>query len=280
MPSVTTIVKKLIPRKMGYWMRRVKLDVRKLLYRGKNFHCPLCDRSYSTFFEGGFDLPVIEKLQIIGAGKRKHAICPGCASNDRDRLLHFVLTNNKLGLLPAYAILHIAPEPALADWLSEFQRKNKSDYIKGVKYHEGFFYGNDIELIDLLSLKYSDEQFDLLICNHVLEHISEDRVAMKEIFRVLKPGGNAILQVPWSPLLDVTFEDETKQSPAEREEFFGQFDHVRVYGKDYPDRLRSVGFDLRILTTKTLEISDQLISKHGLNAKEVVFIASKPKNSL
>ncbi|KAF0128776.1 MAG: putative methyltransferase [Bacteroidetes bacterium] len=268
-------LKKIIPRNAGYFLRKIKLFVRGLFYRGTNFFCPICNKGYRTFFEGGFNLAVIGEYQIIGAGLRKNAICPGCASNDRDRLLYLALNDKNLKLLPADSILHIAPEPSLAGWIETKQRKNKGSYTKGVKYHEGFYYGNDVQLMDLLHLPFDDNSFDLLICNHVLEHIPDDIGAMREIHRVMKPGSKSILQVPWSPLLNKTFEDNSITKPKEREEKFGQFDHVRLYGTDYPQRLESAGFQVETISVSQLNLPDNILISYGLNRKEIIFVAKK-----
>lgn len=276
MNAVKSIVKQQLPRWAGYQLKKIILGVRSIIYRGNAFYCPICQHGYSKFFDGGFDLPVIEQMQIIGAGKRKHIICPGCASNDRDRLVFMALKSPDLQLLPAGKILHIAPEPALVGFLQKKQQSDGNTYVMGVKYHEGFYYDNSVQLIDLTSLKFNDNTFDLLICNHVLEHIDDDEQAMREIFRVLKWEGKAILQVPWTPLLEKTYENEAIIKPEDRETHFGQFDHVRLYGKDYADKLRKVGFKVEKLTVNALIPKDKAREKLALNSKEVIFVATKP----
>ena len=275
MGKISQQIKKFIPRRIGYTLRRLKLWYGRMRYRGNNFYCPVCEHGYRFFFDGGFDLPVISEMEIVGAGKRPNAICPGCSSNDRDRLVLLALKNQKYNFLPADKLLHIAPEPSLATWLGNYQMKHHGQYIKSVKYHEGFYYGNDVHLIDLLQLPFKSDTFNLVICNHVLEHIPDDVAAMKEILRVLAKGGQAILQVPWSMKLDETFEDPNIKSIGDREKFFGQFDHVRLYGRDFPSRLRSVGFDIKVLSVNDLDLNKDTITSLGLNSKELIFVARK-----
>ncbi len=273
--SLTSLVKRLIPRTLGYRIRKLKLFVRGCIYRGNTYSCPICEHDYRQFFDGGFDTEGNSKYQIIGSGRRKNIICPGCASTDRERLILLCLKNKDLKLWPAESILHVAPEPALSSRLKKWQKENGGHYLAGAKYHEGFYYGNDLQLIDLLKLKFGDNQFDLLICNHVLEHIEDDLKAMGELHRVLRPGGKAILQVPWSPILETTYEDASIVDPKEREKHFGQFDHVRVYGKDYTDRLKKAGFTVEVIEISILSLDKTHYIRYGLNPLEKVFVASK-----
>ena len=137
----------------------------------------------------------------------------------------------------------------------------------------GYQYDDTVQHMDITALPFPDGQFDWVICNHVLEHIEEDQKAMSELYRVLKPGGCALLQVPISRKLEITYEDFNIQSPEEREKHFGQNDHVRVYGNDYPKRLKSAGFEVEeIIPTPSQK-------KFGLNPKEVVFICNKKQQN-
>ncbi|MEG3066539.1 methyltransferase domain-containing protein [Acetomicrobium sp.] len=119
----------------------------------------------------------------------------------------------------------------------------------------------------------SSNQFDCIICYHVLEHIPDDQMAMKEIFRVLKPGGWAILQVPI--LRDKTFEDPSVITPEDRERVFGQRDHVRIYGLDYKDRLEQAGFSVKV-DDYVKQLSSDVIERYGLMKDENIYFCSKP----
>jgi ubiquinone/menaquinone biosynthesis C-methylase UbiE len=130
--------------------------------------------------------------------------------------------------------------------------------------------------MDIHKIPFEDNTFDAAMCNHVLEHVKNDILAMKEIFRVLKPDGWAILQVPFmGKNLKRTFEDPSITSPKEREKVFGQRDHVRIYGEDYPERLRSAGFEV----TKdrfVMELSDKMVKRYALPSDEIIYFCKKP----
>jgi len=128
--------------------------------------------------------------------------------------------------------------------------------------------------IDITDINFENDYFDFIICNHVLEHVQDDRKAMSELFRVLKPDGEAILQVPISKYNKETFEDFSIVSPREREKYFGQKDHVRIYGKDYKNRLENVGFKLEIYDIKkALNIKEA--KRLGLNREEILYVCFK-----
>ena len=127
---------------------------------------------------------------------------------------------------------------------------------------------------DITKLNFKNNTFDLIICNHVLEHIIDDRTAMNEIYRVLKKDGIGILQVPIDKNLEKTYEDNTLVSKKQRAEHFGQYDHVRVYGRDYKNRLEDSGFTVNLIDY-TNEIKDDEISKYGLIKGELIPIVKK-----
>ena len=129
--------------------------------------------------------------------------------------------------------------------------------------------------MDLTEINYPDESFDMIICNHVLEHIIDDRKAMDELYRILNPGGCAILQVPISLSLDKTYEDSSVTTPSEREKIFGQSDHVRIYAIDYLDRLKESGFQVTSFKWWNDEEFSSLNNKFGLLQHENVFLVAK-----
>lgn len=181
----------------------------------------------------GYDLPVILEKQIVGSGLR-NVMCPVCGSSDRVRLLYLFLKSKTSLFTESVKLLHLAPEKPLSDI---FIKHKNIDYLTADLNPEQV-----MVKMDITAIQFPDNTFDAILCNHVLEHIPDDRQAMKELFRVLKPGGWAILQVPVSKVLEQTYEDFTITSPLEREKHFGQKDHVRIYGNDYPQRLKGAGF--------------------------------------
>ena len=205
-------------------------------------------------------------INLIGGG---HTLCPRCHSMDRERLIYWYITkkSNILNLSKNIKLLHVAPEKNLQKILKSFSH---------IKYISGDLNPStncDIRL-DITDMNFKDSLFDVIICSHVLEHIKDDRKAISELFRVLKPKGFAILQVPISKRAKKTFEDFTIISPEDREKHFGQKDHVRIYGKDYKKRLESVGFKVVLFDIKMF-LSIKEIKKYGLNEEEILYIGKK-----
>jgi SAM-dependent methyltransferase len=214
----------------------------------------------------GHNIGQLEQRQIIGGGRR-FAGCYKCNSDDRERLI-FVYLKEKLGLFSRkdVKILHIAPEKNLSAKLFSC---GFSEYICGDLFTPGYRYPAYVRNMNVLDMPFSENHFDVVICNHVFEHIPDDLHAMKEVSRVLKKGGEAILQVPMSKTAEKTFEDFSISEPQAREVAFGQSDHVRLYGRDYADRLASSGF-----AVKRINISRQF-PRFGLNPDEDIFVGTK-----
>jgi SAM-dependent methyltransferase len=162
-------------------------------------------------------------------------------------------------------MLHIAPEPQLSRL---FKKRPYLQYLSG-----------DIDSpeamvkMDITDIRDSDASFDVIYCSHVLEHVPDDRKAMAEFYRVLKPGGWAVLQVPITA--EVTLEDPSVTSPEERERLFGQCDHVRRYGQDYVERLRSARFTVKV-DKFVWELGDPKITRYGLTKGEDIYFCTKP----
>ncbi len=244
----------------------IRKIIKKILYSGTTFQCPICQYRCRDWAYSGVDAEVNKELEIIGAGRRKN-ICVGCGCNDRERLVYVFLRERiPTSTWTQLNILHIAPEWNLSQWIAKQQTKT---YVQGDRHMAGYQYDDSVQNMDITALPFPEGQFDWIICNHVLEHIQEDSIAMRELHRVLKPGGSAILQVPISRKIDKTYEDRTIQSSEEREKHFGQNDHVRVYGNDYPKRLESAGFEVEEFTPTRSQL------RSGLNPREVVFYCHK-----
>lgn len=238
-----------------------------LKHRGHDYSCPFCGYSSDIMLPFGKELAEeVEKLHIIGGGRR-NVRCPNCNSNDRERLLYIYLKEiaHIFDRGREARLLHIAPEPRLSQALL----KTEIDYVCGDLFAEGYTYPEYVRNMDVLHLPFGDNTFDIILCNHVLEHIPEDRQAMRSVFRVLKPGGFALLQVPVSNLLEQTIEDFTVTDPHQREITFGQKDHCRLYGKDYVDRLQECGFEVEIKN-----ISKEY-GQFDLNPEENLFVCRK-----
>lgn len=247
-------------------LKELKLSVRRIRYFGNKYYCPICKSKIRVLNPTGYDLPVIKEKQIVGGGYR-HAICPVCESSDRVRLLYLFLKNRTNFLSKKIRLLHVAPEPPL-----EYVLKHQ----KNINYlTTDMDPGNVMEQMDITHIQYPENSFDAIICNHVLEHIPDDHKAMSEVYRVLKSSSWAILQVPFSKILNKTFEDPTVITLENRERIFGQTDHVRIYGQDYSDRLRRAGFDVEEYKWPDDTDLDNSNNRFGLNKEEVVFYCKK-----
>jgi SAM-dependent methyltransferase len=199
----------------------------------------------------------------------EHDQCPGCGSLMRHRAL-LLLLRDRYDLASRDArVLHVGPARAVMEWLDHQERL---DYVSAdldspiARVHA-----------DATDLPFEDASFDFVICVHVLEHIPEDRKALSEFFRVLRPGGEAIFQVPPSEL-QTTREDAAVTDPLERERLFGQYDHVRLCGADYPERIAEAGFDVA-REDFVVGLGEQVRRRHGLRTGEPFDLCVKPAGS-
>jgi SAM-dependent methyltransferase len=255
MKTLIALLIRFIPRKYLQRISGMGLKILGLFYRGKSVVCPICSCSYRKFLPYGRFNP------------RENALCPSCLSLERHRLIWLYLKEKTTFFSEKKEILHIAPE---ACFIERFEKLHQEHYITA-----------DIESplakvkMDIHQIPFPDNKFDVVLCNHVLEHVRDDREALREIHRVLKPGGFAILQVPFFyPLPAVTIEDPTITDPREREKIFGQDDHVRKYGEDYAKRIAHIGFQVTEDTFIETFDADQ-IKKFGLSTGELLYIALK-----
>lgn len=247
----------------------VKQLIKTTLHFGNKYQCPICGFKARDLAPIGMDIPVFKEKKVIGGGRRKGG-CYKCNSRERDRMIYLYL-KDKLKIFDSskdLKILHLAPEIGLSKALLKI---GYDTYICGDLFVEGYFYPKYVQNINVLDIPFDSNYFDLIICNHMLEHIPNDTDAMKELFRVLKLGGQAILQVPISQTMETTFEDFTIKDPKERELVFGQSDHVRIYGQDYTDRLQSVGFK----TEKINIFKEYAQRNYGLDPNEDLIVGKK-----
>lgn len=197
-----------------------------LLYRGRGRECPLCGGRYRRFLPYGY------------VAARADALCPRCLALERHRLLWLYLTRETDFMQRPPRLLHIAPEVCLMRRLKPLYASRPGDYVTADLESPLADLHFDVERIPL-----PDASFDAVICNHLLEHVADERRALAELRRILRPGGWGILLVPADLSREATFEDDTVTDPAERTRLFGQYDHRRLYGRDYPERLREAGFE-------------------------------------
>jgi SAM-dependent methyltransferase len=240
-----------------------------LRFVGSGYKCPFCRSQFSRFLPTGIDVPVLRELNVIGGGYRTNSVCPRCYSEDRERLIVLFLEKRKSYVFSEpVSVLHIAPEKNLS---ARLRRSSNINYLSADLNSPMA----DLRM-DITDIKEANDVFDVIICNHVLEHIADDKRAMRELFRVLRPGGFAILQVPIS--LGDTLEDPSISDPAERERCFGQRDHVRIYGQDYPSRLEDAGFSVAAPAPRDF-LNLEAVAEYGLLRNERVFVCSKEINT-
>ncbi len=222
-------------------------------YIGHNVTCPVCGKSFRKFLPYGKS----------GADNR---LCPKCLSLERHRLMWLYWTEHSDFFTERKKVLHIAPEQP---FIKRFKK------AENIEYTTADLVSPIADLhFDIMDIPLPDESYEYIICNHVLEHVENDITAMKEFYRVLKKGGTAILQVPINPNFETTYEDPTIVEPLEREKHFGQYDHVRWHGLDYPKRLESVGFSVEKFDVKE-HFSPETIEKYRLDKDEILYVVRK-----
>lgn len=245
-------------------MRESKLS---LLFAGDRVQCPFCQGRFKKFLPFGFNTPASKENKIVGMGYRSDAMCPRCLSLDRERLVYLYLKHKTGVFREKVNLLHVAPELNLQRVL---ENSPNIDYVSADL-------GAPLASVrmDVTKIMFEDNTFDVIICNHVLEHVLDDRKAMSELYRILRPGGWAVMQVPISMSLERTYEDSEVVNPKERERLFGQHDHVRIYARDYADRLERAGFSVEIYNL-TEEMGESFSERYGLIKEESLYVCSKP----
>jgi predicted SAM-dependent methyltransferase len=230
--------------------------------------CPLCGWRFRRFLSGGVPASILVEKNVIGGGYRSNMVCPHCCSTDRERLVYLYLRTNKWIFSQPVKVLHVAPEAQLQRVL---RGRSNIDYLS-------VDLNSPLAMVkmDLTQVELDSNSFDGIICNHVLEHIPEDGKAISELFRILRPGGWAILQVPVSLALRETLEDSTIADPEERLRLFGQVDHVRIYAAcDYRRRLERAGFAVTLWSAAS-EYGDSFVNRYSLIREEDLHVCKKP----
>ncbi|RUT77801.1 class I SAM-dependent methyltransferase [Ancylomarina longa] len=223
---------------------------------GNKVECPVCGGHFRKFLPYGY-------TKQTG---RENALCPKCLSLERHRLMWLFLKAKTDFFNQKLKVLHIAPEQC---FYKRFRKLPNLDYTTA-----------DLESpiadvhFDVQEIPFEKESYDVVICNHVLEHVADDKKAMSEIYRVLKPSGFAILQVPMDTDNPNTMEDPSVTDPKERERLYRQKDHVRLYGLDYADKLKAVGFTVNA-SAYAEELNADLANKYRLPMKEIFYYNQK-----
>lgn len=243
-----------IPRpfliRLSYFVR----PVLAFFMRGKNHTDPIDGRQFKSFLPYGYENP------------RENVLSPSTLSLERHRLLWLYLKKETDFFTAPLKVLHFAPEQA---FYKRFRKLKNLDYtttdlnspLADVK-------------ADICDLPFEKNSFDVVFCNHVLEHIPDDTKAMLELYRILKPGGWGIFQIPQDLKRAVTFEDDTITDKKERAKIFGQYDHVRIYGRDYFEKLRNVGFRVEEIDYTAI-LTPEEVEKYRLAKGEIIPLVRK-----
>lgn len=227
-----------------------------ILYKGNKVECPVCERSFSKFLSYGSDV-----------AHREGVLCPYDLTLERHRLMWLYLKNHSdFFTAEKLDVLHIAPEQC-------FHKKFKEQ--SNLNYLTGDLVSPIADLhFDLHEIPLEDNRFDVVFCNHVMEHVDDALQCMKELYRVMKSGSWAIIQVPQDFTRETTYEDRSITSPEEREKHYWQKDHVRLFGKDYPNWLEKAGFRVEVFD-KEAAFGQDLINRYRIMPTEVLYIFHK-----
>lgn len=247
--NITQMILNAFPRpiliKLSFWIK----PVLAFLLKGNRFTDPIDGKNFRYFLPYGY-----QKI-------RYNVLSPSTLSLERHRLMWLFLQQKTDFFSTPKKVLHIAPEQC---FIKLFKKQHNLDYTTA-DLHSPIA---DVKA-DILQLPFDDSSFDVVICNHVLEHIVDDQKAMSELFRVMKKGGFGIFQVPQELNRVITYEDFSISNPAERARHFGQYDHVRIYGQDYFSRLEKVGFTVTPINLSS-ELPKNLINQYRLTENELI----------
>lgn len=254
MKKLFKVILNTIPRPILIRLSYIARPVLAFFLKGNIFTDPIDGKSFRTFLPYGY------------GNQRNNVLSPSTLSLERHRLLWLYLINETDFFTSKKKVLHFAPEQA---FYKRFRNLTHLDYtttdlnspLADVK-------------ADICNLPFKDNEFDVILCNHVLEHIPDDTKAMQELYRVLKPNGWGIFQIPQDMYRATTFEDNSITDKKERAKIFGQYDHVRVYGRDYFDKLRTIGFKVEEVDY-TSTLSEDEIIKYCLAKGEIIPLVKK-----
>ncbi|HQQ94432.1 MAG TPA: methyltransferase domain-containing protein [Bacteroidia bacterium] len=245
-----------IPRPVLIWFSLGFSKIAPILYYGKRYVDPISGKSYRKFLPYGYG----------GRAKRSNALCPGSLSLERHRLLWMYLKAKTDFFTKPHKMLHIAPEQC---FYKRFRKQSNLNYTTGD-------YNSPIADIhfDLHNAPFPDNSFDVIFCNHVLEHVEDAERCMSELYRIMASDGWGIFQVPLDTSRHTTLEDKSIVSPEEREKYYWQKDHLRLFGLDYKEKLEKAGFKVKVDDyVNTLSAEEQ--DRYRLPAGEMIYFCTK-----
>lgn len=244
----------IIPRPVLIRLSYVARPILAFFLKGNQFTDPIDGKSFRSFLPYGYGT------------QRSNVLSPSTLSLERHRLLWLYLKNETDFFIAPKRILHFAPEQA---FYKRFRKMAHLDYVT-----------TDLNSpladvkADICDLPFKDNEFDMILCNHVLEHIPDDTQAMRELYRIMKPGGFGVFQIPLDATRVKTFEDHSITDRKERAKIFGQYDHVRVYGMDYFDKLRNIGFTVEEVDYIS-KLSEAEVTRFCLAKDEIIPLVRK-----
>jgi len=245
---------KFLPRPLLIRLSYLARPVLAFFLKGNTYTDPIDSKSFKSFLPYGY------------GKQRDNALSPSTLSLERHRLLWLYLKNETDFFSAQKKVLHFAPEQA-------FYKRFRS--MKNLNYTTSDLNSPLADVkADICNLPFNDNEFDVIFCNHVLEHIPDDTKAMQELYRVLKPKGMGVFQIPQDLTRETTYEYDSITNKKERAKIFGQYDHVRIYGRDYFDKLRSIGFKVEEIDY-TSKLSEDEIKRYCLAKGEIIPVVSK-----
>jgi SAM-dependent methyltransferase len=257
MKKLISYVLRTVPRPVLQRFSHVALKVAAVFLKGNTVECPVCESRFRKFLPYG---------RMVA---RENALCPNCLALERHRLMYLYLKRKTRFFVDSEKLLHVAPEYC---FIERFEAMKNLDYVTA-----------DIESplakikMDIHQIPFAANTFDVAFCNHVMEHVEDYHRAMRELCRVLKPGGWAIVQSPQDWSKAHTFEDPTITDPKERERVFWQNDHLRLFGRDYGRELEKAGFDVTE-DRFVMELPAEEVARYALPKDEIIYFCRKPQD--
>lgn len=254
MKYIISFVIRHIPRKYLQLVSHFAMKIVAIFYIGNKVECPVCESHFRKFLPYGRTNP------------RENALCPSCLALERHRLMWLYLQRQTDFFKTPHKLLHVAPEHC---FINRFESMKNLDYITA-----------DIESplakvkMDIHQIPFDANTFDVAFCNHVMEHVDNDIQAMSELHRVLKPGGWAIIQSPMDTTRATTLEDPAISTPADREKYYWQDDHQRLYGLDYAQRLTKAGFLVKE-DRFVMDLPKDEVGRYALPKDEIIYLCQK-----
>lgn len=255
--ALRPLVKKVIGPSLRPFVNRIYFNFAGLLYTGDKVYCFCCQKKYSKF------LP----YRTYGHHTRQNAQCPGCGSLERHRLMMAFLQEKTEVFREKVNLLHFAPEDTLQRRFSKMQN---------IKYLSvDLFSPLAMQRMDIMDLPINDSTYDSILCNHVLAHVEDDRKAMRELYRILKVGGWALITTTINLSIQ-TFEQPGPLTKEEKLEVYGQEDLCRIYGHDIIDRLEETGFDVELVDYAT-QLPHSKFGEYGFNKDLMLYCRRNSK---